>query len=714
MAAVTMAIWKDCLWAELFDDEVGDGSPVSIIHVDDALFMRALARRDIEMSPHEARAAFLNAFPDRLEVQRWLVGSSKPGEALLPVLILCCLAASEAADSEENDYRRRLQDLMEWSHPIIHCEALPGLWARLARLSRKRSEGTPSRVLILPDPRFRSQIGHAIELTFPSRNDTRRLLNELGAGDFDFDAPRAVLGWLTPLVARKRFSPTFDEAFNEFREAWLAAERSLMDHRFWAGWKLATQGLRKTPASAPFEIVSDEWGLRHIIDPANERAIDLEAAIRGRSLPSSLIASLGRSHIIPLREEEWGRLQWVGSASPGKPPIAALIRQRAFSGRYQSFDCQRVVGAAGWGLTFQVAALFGERAPVIDRDRLLDAVPVGCTRVDGGVLARPSLPFVIETSGYVSDVKIKGALADRLLVEKLDPQTWRVTPRSPISTDVRLIAEPRSGGIPFERNLRLRRSILLPEFRETIPDRLFDGDPPPSELWPCDAPAGVDHRLSALTTGVITHPALLDLMEFLAIRTAPIPYGGFADIVRAAVGSSNISPWDVVQALRDAGAVKILDVRGWRGRAILSRPPRGALSRVEGGWALLFEGCLSETWVTRLVAAAGRRALAFESRPGVGEWSPPTHLVLARDVDVLRDLATEMETQTGFLEPSLAALDSLRVAAPITRTEDRPERKTVTLAGACALGASGLRSAKRGSRLGGRRRRRRPVLEKPR
>lgn len=680
MTTVSLATWKDCLWAELFNDENGDGRPVALIHVDDSLFARACAKRGLTLSDTQARQAFLGAFPSRLNVQRWFVGSENPGEALLPVLVLCCLAASEAADSDENDYRGRMRDMMGWDHPIIHCEALPRLWARLANQTRMRAERTPTRRLILPDPRFRKQIGHAIELTFPSRNDARRLLHELSGERFDFDAPRAVLAWLEPLIARRRFSPTFEEAYNSFRHAWLAAERSLGDHRFWSGWKLVTQALRTEPQDSGIEIVADEWGIRQIIDVRRNRAIDLEQALRARMLPGALIAAATKTHVIPLIEGEWSRLRWPGEER-GNSPIAALIRQRAFSSRYQALNCMRVVGADGWGLTFDVAGVFGNRAPTVDRDRLIDVGATGCTRVDGGILARPALPFLIEATGHVASVTVTGELADQLSLEKVDQRSWRITPRAPLTGEIRIVAEPRSGGLPFERALRLRRSILTPAFRGAIPESLYDSDPDPAPTWPTKVQVSDEIRPLALPGTSAPAPALLDLVEFLAIRTAPLPLGAFCEIARTAISDTRVNPWDVIQSLRDAGVVRVLDVRGWRGRALLSQPPRGAISRTPTGWAMMFEGCLNETWLARLGASVNRHDLDIEIRAGVGSWSPPTPVVVSQNFTQLMEISSEIDTPVGFARSSLLGIDSLQVAAPLTSTESRSNRRAISLTG---------------------------------
>lgn len=675
-----MAIWRDCLWAELFDDESGEARPVTILNVDDALFTRSAARADIHLTEADARRAFLDAFPDRLRVQRWLVGSESPGEALLPLLILCCLAASEAADSDDNDYRGRMRDLMGWDDRIINCAALPRLWMRFVALNDKRSDRTPTRPLILPDPRFRTQIGHAIELTFPSRNDARRLAVDLRGEEFDFDAPRAVLAWLEPLVAKQRYSPTFLETFRSFREAWLAAERSLADHRFWSGWKLATRDLRPSNEDGGFEIVSDEWGARHIINPIDDSAMDLERAIRARDLPGGVIGAATKRHVIPLIEGEWGRLLWAGAAKRN-PPSAALIRQLAFGGRYQSLGCTPVTGAEGWGLTFDVAAVFGDRAPGADRDRLIDITPVGCTRVDGGLLARPALPFNLEAVGYVETLAMVGNLAEMLAVQKVATSTWRVTPREPITGEVRVVAQPRAGGAPFERRLRLKRAILAPTFRDTIPDRLYDGDPPPAPNWPTTAEVSSNTRAFANEGLSAPTPALSDLIEFLAVRTAPLPLSGFADLIRSALGDEGVRLWDVIQALRDAGVIKILDVRGWRGRAVLSRRPRGAIARRAEGWALVFEGCLHETWLARLTAAASRLGLAVTQRYGVGPWSPPTPTIVSEDATLLRELASLVETPVGYAASSLEPIAALNVAPALTATETRTMRRDVELQG---------------------------------
>ena len=677
MSVAPMAKWRDALWAELFDDTQGDGQPVSVIYIDDALLARAIAREGLALSNDEARRAFLSAFPTRTTVQRWLVGSEEPGGALLPLLVLCCLSASEAAESDDNDYRGRMRDLMGWDGRINNCAGLPRLWTALRSKTERRAELKPTRQLILPDPRFRTQIGHAIELTFPSRSDARRLIQELASAAIDFDAPKSVIAWLAPLVARKRFSSTFEATFTDFRAAWLAAERALADHRFWSGWRLVTQSLRTKLTAQPFEIAVDEWGQWHLIDPVTADAIDLNDALRRRVFPAILVSTATKSQVIPLIEAEWGRLRWLGHER-GETPSALLIPRRAFEARYPRSKSMPVSGAEGWVLTYDVSGKFDNRSTELDHDRLLDVTPIGCTRVDGGVLARPTLPFHIETQGLVSSVTLIGAGSDRLDLKRVDERLWKVTPFIPFEGEVRIVAEPAMGGRNLERTLRLRRSALAPAFRDSIPERLFDPISSTIQGWP------FDHELAQSvfppSLGGTTAPtqAVFDLLEYLAVRTAPIPLSGILDLLRSLIGQ-HTEPWDVVQSLRDAGVLKVLGVRGWRGNVVLTRGPQCALVRSSDGWSLRVEGCVSETWVVRFESTASQYGLPVEHMFGVGVWSPTTLTVRSPDIQVLTEIANLLEAPVSFLAPNLGAIKSIFKSTPIEIAPKYARRQLIEL-----------------------------------
>lgn len=670
MVSVPIARWSNCLWLELFEDVTGERRPVTILHVDDALFARALLRINETASPAEAREAFLAAFPGRVEVQRWLTGSRSPDRALVALLLLCCLSASEAADCEENAFRRRMRELMGWDDEIINCEALPSLWRRLAqRTVAAGAAGRPIRPLALPDPRHRKQIGHAIELTFPSRNDARALRTELGAGGFDVESPRAVLDWIEPLVARGRFSASFTATFKNFKRAWLDAERALADHRFWSGWRLVTRDLQAIETT-PFEIVADEWGARHIIDPASGANLDFETGLRRRDFPAGVLVAAARRHLVPLIAGDWGALRW---ARTGERASAALIRERAFRGR-QDLRRIEVAGAEGWALTFDVALANNAAAPQLDRDRLIEVTLVDVIRVDGGVLARPAFPFLIEASGFVAEARLTGPGAEQVTLERIGPGRWRARAQAALDADLELEIEPRSGGAPYRRAIRLRRGALAPSFRDQAPDRLAEITALPFPFWPCEADAPA---IVAPAEGGSAAPAqgLLDLIEWLAIRAAPTPIARLLEAVQGVARNA----WDVIQALLDAGAIRAFETRGWRGRLVLARGPSAALTCLGQRWVLTFEGVLNESFIARLNGAASQLGVARETLFGVGAWSPPTERATHADQAPLLELANMLEAPVGALRATLSPTITALRREPLDRIEPRELSRVIAI-----------------------------------
>jgi hypothetical protein len=216
---ITLSRWSALLIEEIFEDREGEGRPVTTIEAGSALLVRALARGAIHVEETAALQLFLKAFPPRWQMLRWFSGVDSPRDALAAFLILCCVAASEATGSEANDYRERIREMMDWDAIAMDCAALPDLWERLERALANAAPERRLRRLILPDPRFRSQIGHAIELTFPSRQDGRRLKHDLDEGALsDPRHPVAVMRWVSGRLGR--FSPAFQ------RTSWSSGARA--------------------------------------------------------------------------------------------------------------------------------------------------------------------------------------------------------------------------------------------------------------------------------------------------------------------------------------------------------------------------------------------------------------------------------------------------------------------------------------------------------
>lgn len=263
---ITLSRWSALLIEEIFQDREGEGRPVTTIDAGGAQLVRALARAGVAVDETQALDLFLAAFPPRWQMLRWFSGVDSPREALTAFLILCCVAASEATGSEANDYRERIREMMGWDAIAMDCAALPGLWESLERQLAAAPPERQLRRLTLPDPRFRSQIGHAIELTFPSRQDGRRLKHDLDEGALaDTRHPVAVMRWVSARLGR--FSPAFQRTFADFTEQWRAGARALTDHRFWSGWSAVVDAWRPLLSQEPFHIVCDEWGRHQVMTP---------------------------------------------------------------------------------------------------------------------------------------------------------------------------------------------------------------------------------------------------------------------------------------------------------------------------------------------------------------------------------------------------------------------------------------------------------------
>ena len=174
---ITLARWSRLLLEDIFRDREGEGRPVSTIDAGGVSLARVLSGAGVDATEDAALATFVAAFPPRWQMLRWLSGVDKPGDATVAFLILCCVVASEAAGTDENDYRERFKQLMGWDAIAMDCAGLPPLWRGLRNSLAAAPPEKRLRHLILPPVRHRKQIGYAIELTFPSRQDGRLLIS---------------------------------------------------------------------------------------------------------------------------------------------------------------------------------------------------------------------------------------------------------------------------------------------------------------------------------------------------------------------------------------------------------------------------------------------------------------------------------------------------------------------------------------------------------
>lgn len=648
---IALARWSQLLIDEIFEDREGVGRPVSTIDAGEALLARALGRAGPLPSETTALELFLSAFPDRWQMLRWFSGVDSPADALPSFLILCCVAASEATGSDTNDYRERLREMMNWDAIVMDCSALPRLWRQLQSALEKASTERRLRPLILPDPRFRTQIGHAIELTFPSRQDGRRLKRDLETGGLaDPYSPVAVMRWVGARAGN--YSHTFHETFSDFQAAWRNGARALTDHRFWSGWRVVVDSWRPKVTQDDFLIVSDVWGGHQLVTAAGEpttlRAVEAAASGGLRHL-------LSDGSPILLNESDWGQYTWAGQGrAAAREARAALVREKSHSATVLAqLDRHPVSDAPGWFLTTSVDLIPGAagRSSLGDDD-LIDVRFHGVPRIDGGRLARPSFPLKLSMTGPVGSVTISGEFADSLKLRRLSSQEWWITPTQPLEGEAKVFVEAPGGEVP--RTVLLRRSSNAPDWERALPARLIP-DEQSSPAWSPTGtprqPVGVFESTLGMTE-LVTRQGILDLMEFLAARPGPMPTGGFIELLDSLPEADEIGKWTLSRLAIEGGLVDPFRVRGWRGGAVVPRAPRAVLAAGAKGSRLMFDGVINEVTRSRIDGAAARQGLVAETRPGLSAWSPTT-VCIPGDVTVLTDLAAELGLACEHLAPHL-------------------------------------------------------------
>lgn len=600
---------------------------------------------------------------------KWFSGSSDPGPYLVAFLMLCCFAASEAADLEANDYRKRLAELLHWEERIHDCQALPSLWRRLERLLARSEK---CRSLELPDPGFRSIIGHAIELAFPSRPDTTKIRTLLEGRSVEKDKPESVISFLMTASLSRNFTSSFITAFNEFAGAWQAGRRALADDRFWVGWKLVTT--TETEVYTALSVISDEYGCFRLLDE-DHRPVDFLGGLRKQQFSRELAFLIEAGHPLYLTETAWGHWSWKGDGAIARRTAqAALICDRNFrGGRLEQFNRHKVLGAEGWSFTTALSVLLtsNERCGGFNED-LFNPTISGSVRVDGGILCRPTLPVTIRSDVKLKVVEVAGENSERIQVGLGMDGTIISVDKAITSNNVVSIKSEASGET-VKRALRLRASALAPKFPDA-PSRLA----PEMEKTLADfSPTSSrhDHHFLTVTeTAETIAPVVLDLIELLACRTGPIPIGELYNIIQCASGDMSPTPWDILQAFFEARIIRPFKTVGWGGRCAMATEPTAVIGFDEAGPQASFEGVVNECLRTRLEGAARQEGLIFTLRNGATPWSPPTPTIRGEQLPPLEALIASFGIKADFLSTDLSRVHAICRAAPNQDGRNHPER----------------------------------------
>ena len=668
-AAPRTTDWGLGLLGEIFEDPDGDARPVTVILVNDDTLTRAAEKAHISFDG-SARDAFLKSFPDRAVMAKWFSGSSDPGPYLVAFLMLCCFAASEAADLEANDYRKRLAELLHWEERIHDCQALPSLWRRLERLLGRSEKW---RSLQLPDPGFRSIIGHAIELAFPSRPDINKIRTLLEGRSVEKDKPESVISFLMTASLSRNFTSSFITAFNDFAGAWQAGRRALADDRFWVGWQSVTA--TEPEVGTALSVISDEYGCFRLLD-ADDRPVDFLGGLRKQKFSRELAFLIEAGRPLYLSETAWGHWAWKGDGSIARRSAgAALIFDRNFrGGRLEQFNRHKVLGAEGWSFTTALSVLLtsDEQRGRFDEDLFNPSIS-GIVRVDGGILCRPTLPVTIRSDVKLKVIEIAGENREHIHVS-LGTEGTSVSVDKAITSNNVVSIKSEASGETVKRALRLRASALAPKFLDA-PSRLTpEMEKSLADFSPTSS-RHAHHFLTVMKTAESIAPVVLDLIELLACRTGPIPIGELYNIIQCASGDIAPTPWDILHAFFEARIIRPFKTVGWGGRCAMATEPSAVIGFDEDGPLASFEGVVNECLRARLEGAARQEGLVFTLRNGATPWSPPTPTLRGEQLPPLEALIASFGIKADFLAGDLSRVHTLCRAAPNQDGRNHPERE---------------------------------------
>jgi len=670
---VSLYRWSEWLLTEFFEDATGEGRPVAILPIDNDLFGRILRRHQLDVTEIAARNAFLQAFPERWTLLQWFSGREEPRAELFAFLILCCYAASDVASVVKNDFRQRLQEIMEWDLPITDCAGLPALWAKFAKYVASVRLARRLRPFILNKPaEYHKQIGHAVELSFPSRVDASKLRTRLNGASVDRSRPSAVIAWLQSARASARFSKAFEHAMDEFRAAWMQGRRDLAYHRFWAGWLLVCKSEAAGAARpSPFEVIADGWGgytIARVVDGLPARLFDLVGAA---DCPTSLREDYRASRPLFLREIDWGRWTWAGTGHAAcRLAQAVLVPPQPRGHGLQTSPADKPVdGASGWRFSTAVEhVLTATGRATSPSDELIDVWFSGSPLVEGARLARPSFPIQVLTAGPVSSLWVEGDAASQVSVERGIPGTWYLNFGEPTTGRVRLILGSNAGMERVERDLSVTRAALDPKFSHQPLRGLRRAEHPEEARWcpllSADQPPDVIVSADLSAPAPSVHPVMLDLIEYLATRRGAIGMGALVEILDDVLDGTGVRTWDVVRCLLEGGALDPLKTDGWRGRATMTVPPSCVLSQTSSGWRMVSHGLLHETLRVRLENAARADGLHAGYSADAPPWSVPRLCILGDTTDRLLALARALELPVHGLVSKLDTLSPLSRFSP--------------------------------------------------
>ncbi len=615
----------------------GDAQNIRWFEVTPSTLAAAFADNDVSADEIEkAFQAYMSRIPDlpqRLE-SGMMEKSSCKSPGYFTYLVMTLLISSQFdAREESNDFRLKLQNWLGAEHNYQNLSGVNAMWKALsAWLEQRIQEGKPYRRLSLPEiPESWSHIGYTLRLAFPGKTDLRLMSNLLASHPQAVSSPRLLIEYFQTAINKKEnVSYALNQAFNEFKDAWLLGRRALADMPFWH--------LRQRAIELSYDIKTHQALIDMSVDFDGSRCYfsaldgDSEAAFHP-SLSEALSAvsavsseNLGKAAQIGLLFfHQIGHGRWRAIAVPNEHSQQFHVALSCNHSIKMSKCLSDVIVDDDWLLTTHPQS----RHSAMDIFRTVKTLPgmldgqvtrpqfYGGIRVPGGWLGLPEfLPFIasdtrrykIYSSGKdCADIEVSKtdgrlislmSLNGEFFIEPV-PETGERTPpwRHRVRFFNRAVPHPALG-----ESARYRLEPLTDWATSPLKTALFHSGEP--LMWE-DGEIRCDHLLEALYASGVSGWEEAELFALLE----PI--------------ADDVSVWHLIRCLHHAGLIEPRLRRAWKGRVWTLVNPSLLSIRNEENSLVVIEGAICANLLDDFQkAVSGLNGKCFR-RKGVSVWSPP-------------------------------------------------------------------------------------------
>ena len=644
-AVLTAKEWEECLQSHYLRTDGPSGSaPLVSLDATPSELRSAAGLEDL--SDEEVLSAFMAVFSR--ETVRKVLGTGVSAQAgsfayrHFHFLVLTCVVSAtttEAGDS--GNFRERLGVLLnDGGGQEQQLQGINSLWRALARwVGSQIAKGEPYREVVLPDPGSMTQIGYAVRLAYPSRNDRSKLKGALKRLSEQALENRYAL--LQHLFRENAWLPERMQSDLHELEGLYRKNDAFEQHPFWRLIESVLAELsQREPGRASLlwclSLVFGGWDGDEIevsLARGNHRSqLDysywsgsFEELLDYSEAPIQVRKLLG-SGIVILHEVPGGLWVQDDRKAPGDCRAIILSRLENMVAHAQS----TLSAGRGWKVSEPMA--FAEAIELTGGEGVAKkeaSQPV--VHLEGGVslgrgkwLNRPGfLPFI--RLNNCDQLRITPAISlvyegDVAKLEGSSPSDgrWRIDAKS-------------SGSSPFTTSFQLIRNAPLAtrwakrseRHEESIEVRFEDGPFLSDGVYP-------------FQTGRYPN-RFADILEALYSRAgAPRPEGEIIPLLKRAVPAA-ISPWDILRSLEEAGWITQDLNRQWKGRFWRVMPPQVVLT---GDATAVVEGALGRAEHELLAVEADRESVEIvinAERP----WAVPV-------VGLVGDRIPEVAEQLGW------------------------------------------------------------------